>query len=500
MSNFYQKRADALAEQIQALKTEAEGYATRAEAEERDITAEERADADAKLAEAIALKAEYADATTRAAELADLEDVVVRGGETVMESPTPRDVPNINTRTDVYDFSDLPSDEHARRQDLNARAFSMIEKSRAFHEDDHKESATRVLEQTSGTAARQTILSEHPDYVRGYAKYMCGQSDLMTEDEKGRIREVDELLRGSGYFADADATRAVIIANVTGKLVPAHLDPSVVLANAGNSNPIRSLARVVPITTNVWTGVSSAGITVGWSGVDDQVEVGDDAPTFSNPAVTAHMWDAFVPVTFATYEDWFGGEGEILMMVADGKDLLEAQTFVTGSGTNQPYGIVTALTGGTSQVDNATNNSFTFDDLLEAKNALGRRYRPNAAWVMNEEYQDRIRRFGTAEGSLYTVSLDASSPDRILGRSVYESGGFTATLSAAATNYVSVYGAWENYLIADRVGTISEFIPNLFATGANRPSAQRGWLVHGRTGADSINDGGFVLMANPKTL
>lgn len=477
--------ADCLA-RMEALAADAEQF-NQEEFDQLDewVTAA-RAEVDANLA--------------RAESIDRAREAMTRAGSAALETPAPREVPNINTKTDVYDFSDLPSDEHARRQDLNARAFSMIEKSRAFHEDDHKESATRVLEQTSGTAARQTILSEHPDYVRGYAKYMCGQSDLMTEDEKGRIREVDELLRGSGYFADADATRAVIIANVTGKLVPAHLDPSVVLANAGNSNPIRSLARVVPITTNVWTGVSSAGITVGWSGVDDQVEVGDDAPTFSNPAVTAHMWDAFVPVTFATYEDWFGGEGEILMMVADGKDLLEAQSFVTGSGTNQPYGIVTALTGGTSQVDNATNNSFTFDDLLEAKNALGRRYRPNAAWVMNEEYQDRIRRFGTAEGSLYTVSLDASSPDRILGRSVYESGGFTATLSAAATNYVSVYGAWENYLIADRVGTISEFIPNLFATGANRPSAQRGWLVHGRTGADSINDGGFVLMANPKTL
>lgn len=477
--------ADCLA-RMEALAADAEQF-NQEEFDQLDewVTAA-RAEVDANLA--------------RAESIDRAREAMTRAGSAALETPAPREVPNINTKTDVYDFSDLPSDEHARRQDLNARAFSMIEKSRAFHEDDHKESATRVLEQTSGTAARQTILSEHPDYVRGYAKYMCGQSDLMTEDEKGRIREVDELLRGSGYFADADATRAVIIANVTGKLVPAHLDPSVVLANAGNSNPIRSLSRVVPITTNVWTGVSSAGITVGWSGVDDQVEVGDDAPTFSNPAVTAHMWDAFVPVTFATYEDWFGGEGEILMMVADGKDLLEAQTFVTGSGTNQPYGIVTALTGTSSQVDNATNNSFTFDDLLEAKNALGRRYRPNAAWVMNEEYQDRIRRFGTAEGSLYTVSLDASSPDRILGRSVYESGGFTATLSAAATNYVTVYGDWSNYLIADRVGTISEFIPNLFATGANRPSAQRGWLVHGRTGADSINDGGFVLMANPKTL
>ncbi len=447
-----------------------------------------------------AARAEVDSELARAESIARAREAMTRAGSAALESPAPRDVPNINTRTDVFDFSDLPSDTVARRADLNARAFSHIEKSRSFIEDSHKESATRVLEQTGGTAAKQTLLSEHPDYQRGYAKYMSGQSDLMTEDEKGRMREVDDLLRSSGYFADTDATRAVIIANTTGKLVPAHLDPSVVLANAGGSNPIRQLARVVPVTTNVWTGVSSAGITVGWSGVDDQVEVGDDAPTFANPAVTCHMWDAFVPVTFATYEDWSGAEGEILMMVADGKDLLEAQSFVTGSGTNQPYGIVTALSGGTSEVANATNNSYTFADLLAAEQALGRRYRPNAAWVMNRVYSDRIRQFGTATGSLYTVSLDASSPDRILGKAVYDSSGFTSTLSSAATNNISVYGDWSNYLIADRVGTITEFVPNLFATGNNRPSAQRGWLVHGRTGADSINDGGFVLNTNPKVL
>ena len=44
-----------------------------------------------------------------------------------------------------------------------------------------------------------------------------------------------------------------------------------------------------------------------------------DAPTFANPAVTCAMWDAFVPLSFQAYEDWYGGEQEVLMMVADAK-------------------------------------------------------------------------------------------------------------------------------------------------------------------------------------
>ena len=64
------------------------------------------------------------------------------------------------------------------------------------------------------------------------------------------------------------------------------------------------------------------------------------------------------------------------------------------------------------------------------------------------------------------------------------------------TNYAIVYGDFQNFVIADRIGMAVEFVPNLFHTGNNRPSASRGFLAHWRVGSDSVNDSGFRMLQN----
>jgi HK97 family phage major capsid protein len=117
---------------------------------------------------------------------------------------------------------------------------------------------------------------------------------------------------------------------------------------------------------------------------------------------------------------------------------------------------------------------------------------------MAEEYLDRIRAFGTDDYYGQTVNLAAGDIPQVLGKPTYESTTMDGLLSTT-TNYHTVYGDFRNYVIADRVGLAVEFVPNLFHTGANRPSASRGWLAHWRVGADSINDTGFVLGINQNT-
>jgi HK97 family phage major capsid protein len=66
--------------------------------------------------------------------------------------------------------------------------------------------------------------------------------------------------------------------------------------------------------------------------------------------------------------------------------------------------------------------------------------------------------------------------------------------SGAVSNFVAVYGDFQNYVITDRVGMAVEFIPHLFHTSNNRPSGQRGWFAYYRTGADSVNDNAFRML------
>jgi HK97 family phage major capsid protein len=63
----------------------------------------------------------------------------------------------------------------------------------------------------------------------------------------------------------------------------------------------------------------------------------------------------------------------------------------------------------------------------------------------------------------------------------------------ATADYVLLYGDFSNYVIADRVGTRLELVPHLVGTN-RRPTLQRGFILWGRVGADSVNDNAFRLL------
>lgn len=448
----------------------------------------------------------------RAAELERAAKLTERVGSMKLESGDGAATFNVNTRTDEdpHDLSTVRAQYgSARDSEIRDRALAYAENGRYFTEDAHREAATRKIEKlgNKNRVAEQILLAGSPEYRSAFFKKQADAEHEITAGERARMGEVDDILRSTGFWDGVNEAeqRALALTNVTGKLVPSHLDPTVVLTNDGAANPFRAISRVESVSTNVWTGVSTAGITGGWTGAE-ATEVDDDTPTFANPSVTCYMADAFVPLSFQAYEDWTGAEGELMTLIADYKDILEEAAFATGDGSNKPTGIVTAMTAiGTTAaiasgrwVFNATNSAYTVNDLFEIKQGLGQRYKPNASWVMAEEYLDRIRAFGTDDYYGQTVNLTAGDIPIVLGKRTYESTTMTGLLSTT-TNYHTVYGDFRNYLIADRVGLAVEFVPNLFHTGANRPSASRGWLAHWRVGADSINDTGFVLGVNQNT-
>lgn len=419
----------------------------------------------------------------RAARLAELRTVAVNPAS--HEPGADRGVPHVSVRTDPFDLSDIPAFGERRDAELQSRAMSAIEESRDFAEDRHKEQATKIVQRLgreNGLAA-QILLTSDPEYRDAFYKAMGGELYNLTEGERAKLNMVREV------------TRAMALSDVTGVLVPSFLDPTVVLTNDGSLDPFRQVCRVESIATNVWTGVSSAGITGGWTG-SEGTEVGDDAPSFASPAVTAFMADAFVPISFQAYEDLRGREGEIVAIIADYKDNLEADAHATGSGSNEPTGLVTALDANTNvEVSTTTSNVFGLVDVYGVYENVPARYRnARTSWFANLAILNDIRQFGTDSLSTQTVDLGADGIPRILGKRVLESSAMDGTIGTAGTDNILIVGDPQHYLIADRVGLMVEFIPNLFHTTSNRPSGQRGWLAHWRTGADSINDKAFRLL------
>jgi HK97 family phage major capsid protein len=366
----------------------------------------------------------------------------------------------------------------ARVSEMRSRALCAIERM-AGANDATRQVATNFVERydsADGRLASLVLATSAPAYVRAFAKLYSSNSNMASLD-------VDET---------AAVQRAMSLTDAAGGyLIPFQLDPTVILTAAGSLNQIRGISRVVTATGDVWNGISSAGVTGSWDG--EATEVSDDAPTIAQPTVPVYKLQIFVPASLEVAQDGDNVAGEVARMIAFEKDRMEAVAFATGSGTNEPTGIVTALTGGSFEVDSATADTFAIADVYALDSALPARYRMNASWLGHRAIYNLVRRFDTQGGAGLWEYLGGGVPNQLLGRPVYESEAMDSSITALAANLVLVYGDFQNYVIADRIGTTIQFIP--FLMGSNRrPTGQVGWYAYARVGADSVNDGAFRML------
>lgn len=371
--------------------------------------------------------------------------------------------------------------------EFRSRALSAIEKMPAAN-DKVREAATKILEEKADhpdKLARQILLTSSPAYVRAWSKLARNKPNTITPEESKAMEAVESF-------------RAMSLTDSAGGyLVPFQLDPTVIITSAGSRNDIRSIARQVVATGDVWNGVSSGAVS--WSWDAEGAEVSDDTTTFAQPTVPIYTARGFVPITMEALQDEANVTQEVGRLLAFGKDTLEATAFATGGGSTLPTGIVTALAGTASEINAAADDTFAIADVRSLYNALPARYRANASWLANNSIYTLIRAFDTGGGGGFWANLNGDRPEQLLGRGVYEAEGMdgTVTTSGAVSNFILIFGDFSNYVIADRIGMTVEFIPHLFHTSNNRPSGSRGWFATARMGADSVNDDAFRLLDVP---
>jgi HK97 family phage major capsid protein len=161
-----------------------------------------------------------------------------------------------------------------------------------------------------------------------------------------------------------------------------------------------------------------------------------------------------------------------------------------------PTGIVTALTGTSSEIASTTADTFTLDDVYKTQGSLPARYRnqPGTAWMANNLIYNKVRQFDTAGGAGLWETVGNDRPSQLLGRPIMESEDMDGTIDATQNNRVLLFGDFDNFVIVDRIGMTVEFIPHLFHVANNRPSNQKGWLAYLRHGSDSVNDSAFRML------
>jgi HK97 family phage major capsid protein len=388
--------------------------------------------------------------------------------------------------------------EFAGGTDYDRARYNIDHAARAGHLPDYAAERTTALIE-SGPAADRSIATRwaatagHPAYRTAFAK-------LLADPTRGHLLWTPE--EADAYRAAAAVNaemRAMDTTSGTGaEMIPLSLDPAILLTNAGSANPLRALARVVQTTTNAWTGVTSAGVSAEWKA--ESAEVADATPTLAAPKVDIFTGDAFVPYSFEVGMDADNFLQELTAVLVDSADQLQATAFTTGNGTTAPQGIVTGLAGTSSEINTSGSEALDKSDPFRLQNDLGARFSANAVFLSNVAVANTYRQMETTNGALYFPEL-RQDPPQLAGKPWFELSNMDGTINAAATanNYLLVYGdVRAGFIIADRIGTTLELIPNMVGAN-NRPTGERGALLWFRTGSKVVVPAALRLLDVPTT-
>jgi HK97 family phage major capsid protein len=142
--------------------------------------------------------------------------------------------------------------------------------------------------------------------------------------------------------------------------------------------------------------------------------------------------------------------------------------------------------------EDSGTNTLAQADLYSNQAALPARWRPNAKWMMNLTIINGFRQLPQATGLNYSIVNDDGPRPKALGWEIFENSSMDSTLTGAAADHLVLSGDFQQFAIVDRIGTTIEVIQNL--VGANRrPTGQRGFLMHYRSGSDVLIPDAFRL-------
>jgi len=428
-------------------------------------------------------EAHEAELVAREARLLDLSD---RGSVEKLDIPQfPR--PGVTRGEDIYDLSGIRQsydDPEIEKADLRDRALRAVEQANfpVRSEEEAQGQVAWLVDNIHGSTSdfsRHVLYTGSPAYKRAFTKYLANQARTQREDEL--LNRAASLTSTSGGFA-----------------VPFVLDPTVIQTGSGAINPYRTVGNVIQINVDEWRGVSSAGITAAFAA--EAAVTTDNSATLAQPTVSTERAQAFVPFSIEIGQDWASFASEMATMLGDAKDVLEATKFAVGSGTNEPFGVIT---GATTVFTASNTNSLVVADIYGVHNALGPRFRRAASWTIRNEVGDRIRQLDTAGGAnLWIDNLrqrsaavprnfqDGRMGADLLGKPAFEATGQSGTFTTG--QLIGVIGDFGYYKIVDRVGLTIETIPHLFgAAQGNLPTGQRGLYAFWRVGAKVLDANAF---------
>lgn len=170
-------------------------------------------------------------------------------------------------------------------------------------------------------------------------------------------------------------------------------------------------------------------------------------------------------------EEWLVGE------LAESYGLGANEYLTTGTGTNQPAGIVTALTAGA--MDTAAT-SFAVDDLLSLQYGVNSAYRARGRYMFNSQMELALRKAKDSTGNyIWQPAMSADKPNTVFGKAYVINDDMA--VADAAGEVAAVFGDMKGYKVRVSRALGITRLNELFAL-----SDQIGWVGFTRIDGDVI--------------
>lgn len=451
--------------------------AIHSEAGDAELSEERQTEWDGLDTELGSLRASIAKAEARIARVAELAKD---------EKKVERSAPAVHvkkTDEEIYDLGELRSlsysgDDFLRKVTDNARRAierSDFGTSKREEAQEHAERLLMEIDNSGHDLAKRYLVTGSEEYQRAFAKLLRNGNDaLCTPEERAALVRASQQLG-----ADANG----------GYAVPFQLDPTVILTNAGVTNPIRELARVEQIVGKEWQGVTTAGSSV--SRGAELAVAPDSGFALAQPTVRTNRVQGFVPFSIEIDLSWSALRREITSVLVDAK-ATEEDSFLTGNGTGvNPQGIVAGLSG---TVTTAPAGSFNSDDIYNMHTALDPRWERNAKWLAHKGIYNLVRQFDTTGGAQLWETIGNGRPSQLLGYDAYAASAMTSGPTIATGNKLMILGDFSKFLIVDRIGMNVEVIPHVFDTATGFPKGQRGVYAVWMNNSKILVPGAFEML------
>lgn len=208
-------------------------------------------------------------------------------------------------------------------------------------------------------------------------------------------------------------------------------------------NIMRKLGTVITTETDKEIPFVQTKGVADWTEENGDFHESED--TFGTITLSAYKLTRILKVSEEILEDnTIDLEGYLVRSFARALAYPEESAFINGDGDKKPEGV---FVGAEVGVTTASATAITADEIIDLYYSLGRVYRNNAVFIMNDTTLKAIRKLKDSDGNYLWTKGFNGEPETILGRPVYTSQ-FAPEIGAG--NRIIAFGDMSYYTIADR--------------------------------------------------